>query len=235
MTNDQGADPAPRARRNRRARGLYPKGDGAGRSSGANRPLPEYLEQVEIEALLQAAIHERARLLMLLQWRAGLRISEALDLERADVMINLWRSGVDVAAAENAAKSGVKPSEQPTLRIRMGKGRRTRVVPVHPELEKALAMALAYGKMSGPIIGVRRSQGSEWIKRSVAAAVDAGLLEPGKRISSHTLRHSYARHLLANGIPINVVSRWLGHRSLTITMIYLELLPDPSGSLSRVP
>ena len=58
---------------------------------------------------------------------------------------------------------------------------------------------------------------------------------PGKRVGTHTLRHSYARHLLMNGIPINYLSRWLGHSSIQTTLIYLELVPDPTGSLASVP
>ena len=63
----------------------------------------------------------------------------------------------------------------------------------------------------------------------------AGAIVPGRKICTHTLRHSYARHLLMNGIQINYLSRWLGHPSIQTTLIYLELVPDPSGSLDRVP
>ena len=42
---------------------------------------------------------------------------------------------------------------------------------------------------------------------------------------THTLRHSYARHLLMNGIPINYLSRWLGHSSVQTTLIYLAMVP----------
>ena len=48
-------------------------------------------------------------------------------------------------------------------------------------------------------------------------------------------RHSYARHLLMNGIPLNYLSRWLGHSDIKTTLIYLELVPDPTGSLATVP
>ena len=58
---------------------------------------------------------------------------------------------------------------------------------------------------------------------------------PGRKIGTHTLRYSYARHLLMNGIQINYLSRWLGHSSIQTTLIYLELVPDPSGSLDRMP
>ncbi len=60
-------------------------------------------------------------------------------------------------------------------------------------------------------------------------------IESGKRGGTHTLRHSYARHLLMNGIPINYLSRWLGHSSIQTTLIYLELVPDPTRSLTMVP
>ena len=45
--------------------------------------------------------------------------------------------------------------------------------------------------------------------------------------SSHAT-HSYARHLLMNGIPINYLSRWLGHTSIQTTLIYPKLVPDPT-------
>ena len=47
--------------------------------------------------------------------------------------------------------------------------------------------------------------------------------------------NSYARHLLTSGIPINYLSRWLGHSSIQTTLIYLELVPNPTGSLAMVP
>ena len=74
-----------------------------------------------------------------------------------------------------------------------------------------------------------------WVKTAVRRAEELGAISPGKHISTHTLRHSYARHLLMNGIPINYLSRWLGHSSIQTTLIYLELVPDPSGSLAAVP
>ena len=66
-------------------------------------------------------------------------------------------------------------------------------------------------------------------------AEELGALAPGKQIGTHTLHHSYARHLLMNGILINYLSRWLGHSSIHTTLIYLELVPDPTGSMAMVP
>ena len=202
----------------RRGRGLHPKRAATGQNPGRKRPaLPEYLEQHEVEGLIRLAPNAAARLLMLIQWRAGLRISEALDLERRDVQVDV---------------------DHPTLRVRHGKGNRARLVPVHPELGAALRVTLDYQRdprQETRLVGVRRSQASAWIEDAVQRAIGAGVFEAGRHVSSHTLRHSYARHLLAHGVPINVLSRWLGHRSLSTTLIYLDLLPDPLGTLAAVP
>ena len=82
---------------------------------------------------------------------------------------------------------------------------------------------------------MERTTGCRWRKQAVARATELGTLPPGKKVGTHTLRHSGARHWLAHGIPINVVSRWLGHASLQPTLIYLEVLPDPLGDMDRVP
>ena len=112
--------------RRRRPRGRYPKradGDPLKRA----RPIPEYLEADEVNAIIRAAPSPKAKLLMLQQWRAGLRVSEALDLEVRDLSLD---------------------TASPTLRVRSGKGGKTRLVPVHPDLHGALSSALAYGDIS---------------------------------------------------------------------------------------
>ena len=62
-----------------------------------------------------------------------------------------------------------------------------------------------------------------------------GAISLGRHISNHTLRHSYAWHLLMRGVAINYLSRWLGHSSIQTTLIYLELVPDPTANLAGVP
>ncbi len=74
-----------------------------------------------------------------------------------------------------------------------------------------------------------------WVKIALKRAVELNQIPYGRKVATHTLRHSAARHWLASGVPINVVSRWLGHASLQTTLIYLEILPDPSGYMERVP
>ena len=142
-------------------------------------------------------------------------MSEALDLEVRDLSLD---------------------TASPTVRVRSGKGGKTRLVPVHPELHGHSAVPWLTGTSA-------RAESSRHIPRPSGAGVQAavkrteelGAIAPGKRVGTHTLRHSYARHLLMNGIPINYLSRWLGHSSIQTTLIYLELVPDPTGSLASVP
>ena len=103
-------------------------------------------------------------------------------------------------------------------------------------LHGALNNALAYGDINqGRIIEAHTTTAWRWVKTAMKRAEELGAISPGKRMGTHTLRHSYARHLLMNGIPINYLSRWLGHSSIQMTLIYLELVPDPSGSLAMAP
>ena len=74
--------------RRRRPRGRYPKTpDGA--APKRQKRIPEYLEADEINAIIRAAPSPKAKLVMLEQWRAGLRVSEALDLEVRDLRSTL--------------------------------------------------------------------------------------------------------------------------------------------------
>ena len=199
--------------RYRRPRGQYPKRRDSDRSL---KLLPEYLEAHEVDALIRAAPNAKASLLFMVQWRAGLRVSEALALEVRDLSLD----------------SGL-----PTLHVRHGKGAKPRIVPVHPELHSAVSSSLQFGNIAqgDRLIKASRSTADRWIRAATEKAEEAGAIPAGRRISNHTLRHSYARHLLVNGIPINYLSRWLGHSSIQTTLIYLELVPDPTGSLATVP
>lgn len=177
--------------------------------------LPEYLLAEEVNALINAAPHGQARLVMAEAWRAGLRVSEAIALEVEDLQL---------------------AGEHPTLRVRNGKGGRDRIVPVHPELAAAFRQVVDFGNVRrGRLVTASRSTAWRWVKDALSRAQDLGGIPAGRWVGTHTLRHSAARHWLASGVPINVVSRWLGHASLQTTLIYLEILPDQNGYMDRIP
>lgn len=121
--------------------------------------------------------------------------------------------------------------------MRFGKGNKTRVVPLNPELEVALRATLEFGEFlqGSKLVPVTRFTASRWMKVAVEKAVERGAIAPGRKISTHTLRHSFARHMLMHRVLINYLSRWMGHSSIQTTLIHLELVPDPEGSIRGVP
>ena len=110
-------------------------------------------------------------------------------------------------------------------------------MPAHPELAAGLNNFLAYSDTRrGRIFNCARGTAWRWVQETMARAIALGATMPGRnKVGTHTLRHSAARHWLASGVPINVVSRWLGHASIQTTLVYLEILPDPVGYMERVP
>jgi len=206
----------------RGGRGMYKKGqatelavpDQNGVVAVATRKpqrLPEYLSHEEINAMIRAAPTEQARLLMLLQWRGGLRISEALHLRPADVRF-----------------------DSVELFVRQGKGNKDRLVRLHTELAQALGAAIGFAKIKvdEPIVGVARMTAHRWYKQALVRCQASGMVFEGRRVTTHTLRHSAARHWLVNGVPMNVVQLWLGHANLRTTEIYTKLISDPGTSSS---
>jgi integrase/recombinase XerD len=186
--------------------------------------LPHYLEPREIEILIEyAATDSRiAANFLLTMWRAGLRVSEAINLEARDLRFK---------------------TDHPQLHIRNAKGHKERFVPAHPELRKTLTEHCQYvhakGKM--PLFIVERSgqkasrqTGYEWVTRSLVKAIRDRALPIGTVVSPHTFRHSAARHWLAQGVQINTVQLWLGHANLDTTLIYLQLVPDPYSSMDKI-
>jgi len=175
------------------------------------RLLPETLTVDEVDALLEAAPDLRGRALMELLYAAGLRVSESLGLDREDLSLD----------------GGY-------VRV-IGKGDRERLVPVGDialdwlgrwiEEGRDLLLALSHVAplRGGPLfLGDRggrlaRQQAFAIVR---GAARRAGL---GERVSPHTLRHSFATHLLEGGADLRVVQELLGHASISTTQLYTHL------------
>lgn len=181
------------------------------------RRLPEPLGVDEVEALLEAPDAEtpvgiRDRALLELLYAAGLRVSEALQLDADDVALG-----------------------EAYVRV-IGKGDRERLVPIGEVAVHALSryvddvrsdwLSLAGnvpGARGGPLFltprGRRLGRMAAW-RRIRQAALRAGLLG---HVTPHTLRHSFATHLLAGGADLRVVQELLGHASITTTQLYTHL------------
>ena len=182
------------------------------------RRLPKALSIDEVQALLAAAATDdsvtslRDRALLELLYATGARISEAVGL----VVDDLDR-------------------ESGCLRL-FGKGRKERMVPMGRLAWDALD---AYLVQSRPTLAARgrgvpevflNTLGRPLSRQSAwgvlqQAAVRAGLPED-LHVSPHTLRHSFATHLLAGGADVRVVQEMLGHASVTTTQIYTKVTVD---------
>jgi integrase/recombinase XerD len=187
------------------------------------RQLPDTLDLSQVEALLAspdtaqpAGIRDRALLELL--YASGLRISEALRLDREDLYVD----------------GGF-------VRV-IGKGDRERLVPVGDIALRAISRYLAEVRgvwfaaarergrptaevtaRGGPLFismrGRRFGRMDAW-RMLRRAALDAGLKA---RVTPHTLRHSFATHLLEGGADLRVVQELLGHASITTTQLYTHL------------
>ena len=186
------------------------------------RRLPKALSLTQVEALLAAPGEDgplplRDTALLELLYGTGVRISEAVQLDVDDV-----------AHALRAAAEAI-----PALRV-LGKGSKERLVPIGSYARAALDRYLVRGRPAlvvrgpgSPALflngrGGRLSRQSAWTVLQ-AAARKAGI---DGDISPHTMRHSFATHLLDGGADIRVVQELLGHASVTTTQIYTLITVD---------
>lgn len=169
----------------------------------------------------------RDRALLEVMYSTGARVSEAIGLD------------VDDLSAAVRATSGARPAstdELPFIRL-FGKGSKQRMVPLGRPAVAALDAWLvrgrpefsAKGKASPAVFlnarGGRISRQTAW-NAIKAAAERSGLAGEGVEITPHTLRHSFATHLLEGGADLRVVQELLGHASVTTTQVYTLVTAD---------
>jgi integrase/recombinase XerC len=175
--------------------------------------LPAVLKPGEAEALVEAPMGDdpylvRDRAILELLYAAGLRVSELCGLDVDDVDLVEQRVRV------------------------MGKGGREREVPVGDVAAGAIAQYLDWARAAigpeaaeaaGPLFYNRRRRriGPRDVRSVVENYVKRAL--PGRRASPHTLRHSFATHLMEGGADIRAVQELLGHASLATTQRYTHV------------
>ena len=167
------------------------------------RKLPVVLSQAEVERLLATVVGLKHRLMLELLYVAGLRVSELTHLEVGDI-----------------------DRERMVIHVRHGKGARDRYVMLAqrllPDLDSYMAAARPVRWLFPglrPNSPVTTAMVTKVCRR---AAHDARLT---KRVSPHTLRHSFATHLLEAGTDLRSIQVLLGHRSLRTTTVYLHVAP----------
>ena len=186
----------------------------------AGRRLPKALDIGQVEALLGTpdpgtAMGLRDAALLELLYGTGGRISEILDLDVDDV-------------------AGLLADPDAGLRL-FGKGRKERLVPVGSFARKAVEAWLVRGRPAFAQASVRpspalllNSRGQRLSRQSGYGVLQkaAAAAHLSVEVSPHTLRHSFATHLLDGGADVRVVQELLGHASVTTTQIYTLVTVD---------
>jgi len=163
--------------------------------------LPSVLSQGEVARLLKKARNPKHRALLVLLYSAGLRVGEVVRLKPADLDL-----------------------ERGLVRVSRGKGRRDRYTLLARRAVEAVGIYRdAYPTVKWLFPGDRR--GRHLTTRSVQRVVKKAAAAAGieKRVTAHTLRHSFATHLLEGGTNLRIIQELLGHQSARTTQIYTHV------------
>ena len=168
--------------------------------------LPVILNRSELRELFKTPTLLKHRIVLTLIYSAGLRSQEAVNLKISDVDF-----------------------ERKTIHIRQSKYKKDRMVPLSEYMAKGLHKYFSVEHpytwiFNGKEADGRYSvEGLSWVMRQ--ALKKTGIT---KDVSLHSLRHSYATHLLEDGVNILTIKALLGHSNINTTMIYLHVANPPS-------
>jgi integrase/recombinase XerD len=165
------------------------------------RRLPVVLSQDELKKLFSCEKNIKHRLIYMVTYSAGLRLNEVTHLRVSDV-----------------------DSKRMAIRVQQGKGKKDRYTLLSPAL---LPQLRSYWKQHRPYpwLFPGRYKDKPLSNPSVQKAFQRSAIKAGirKRVSMHTLRHSFATHLLEQGTNLFMIKELLGHSSILTTLIYLHL------------
>jgi len=173
------------------------------------RKLPEPLSREEVRRLLEAANEQKHRLLLMTAYGAGLRASEVVRLQPRHIH-----------------------SERMLIRVEQGKGRKDRYTLLSKKFLKELRQYFRVSRPEGYLFPSSHT-GKALCYETVRAIYDKARKKAAikKGAGLHTLRHSFATHLLEAGYDIRKIQLLMGHSSLSTTMIYLHVSKQ---SLSKI-
>jgi site-specific recombinase XerD len=178
------------------------------RNKGLRYPAdpPRVEEIVAVMRHAGAGIHaDRVRALIVVLWRSGLRVSEALALSEGD--LDERRGSVLVRRGKNGKRREVGMDDWAWDQLR-------------PWLD--VRAALPVGRLFCVIDGPTR--GRPWAPGAVRTQLRRLAAEAGvrRRFAPHQLRHAHAVEMAREGVPLNVIQRQLGHTDLGVTSVYLQ-------------
>lgn len=162
--------------------------------------LPVVLSRNEIERMLDSIKNPKHKLLISLSYGAGLRVSEAINLKIKDINLS-----------------------ELTIHIKGTKGNKDRLSIFSDKLIPELTQITSLGNINDHVFASNR--GGKLDQRSAQKAFENALQKAGiqKEASFHSLRHSFATHLLENGVDVRYVQELLGHANIRTTQIYTKV------------
>jgi site-specific recombinase XerD len=166
--------------------------------------LPEILSTKEVQGIIRAAGNIKHKILLMVIYSAGLRVSEAVNLRTSDI-----------------------DKDRMTLHIRNCKNRRDRYVILSPVMYEALREYWRFCKFTDYVFPGQKK--NEPMSIGTAGTIfkkakeRAGVTKAG---GIHSLRHAFATHMLEAGEDLFVIKRLLGHSSIHSTVRYLNFIPD---------
>jgi len=161
--------------------------------------LPQVLTKEEVKRLFDAAKNSKSRLMLKVLYSAGLRVSELVNLKGNDISI-----------------------QERTGWIRRGKGKKDRFFLIAESITEDLQGYLGKGQAGNYVFS---SDDKPLTTRNIQKIIKKAALNAGiqKKVTPHTLRHSYATHLLEAGTDIRIIQELLGHSNLSTTQIYTHV------------
>lgn len=169
-------------------------------SAKKDAALPVVLSREEIQKILAATTNTKHRLLLALAYGAGLRVSEVVNLKVRDLDL-----------------------QELTMHIKQAKGKKDRIT-VFPEKLVADIRNLIAGKDADDVV-FASERGGKLSTRTAQKVFEHSLHKAGihKDATFHSLRHSFATHLLENGVDVRYVQELLGHHNIRTTQIYTHV------------
>lgn len=166
----------------------------------SRKTLPVVLSKEEVKSLLKACVDLRDKALIGIMFDTGMRKSEVLNLATYD--LDFQRS---------------------MIHIREGKRRKDRYVPFSRNMQKVMARYMSVYHPKEYLFEQEpgKAKGSNWPSRVLSSALER--TDIVKHVSCHVLRHTYATILLELGMDIRHIQKWLGHKRLETTAIYLNI------------
>lgn len=160
--------------------------------------LPIVLSKEEITKMFESTLNLRHRLILMFLYYTGVRLDEIVNLKWEDLDF-----------------------DRDTIHLKITKGSKDRVLFFHQKLKQFIAMFNL--KKEGLIF--LSNLGRKYNKRTIQVIVKSAATKAGvnKRVTPHTLRHSFATHLLEAGADIRHIQKLLGHASLQTTQIYTHV------------